>query len=253
VRRSNQGLASLAVTTSPVATATALLIASCPGRAASGDTPLHLSPYYLSGVTDATTTFPAHAGGQSQTSGTPPGAFRVLGAASGGLALSFLEAEAACRELQGGRGLAVVVGTYRSDALQRLLVQTAARAGDVPAPDRFSDDGGASSRMHWIAGVQASTTVAGCADACPAGTASGSSWLWREWLPSAAAVSFRAWDSAGAASPAEISGKAGGGCLVAQLDSASKLGMVPGDCNAHMSRWVSSTLCSLTHCHAPHP
>jgi hypothetical protein len=109
----------------------------------------------------------------------------------------------------------------------------------VPPPERYSDGGAATSRMHWAAGVQAGTPAAGCANSCPAGTAAGTTWLWRAWLPGKLSVAFRSWDVAAFAAPSGTIG--GGGCSAAQLGKDSKAGMVAADCSTRLARWVRAS------------
>lgn len=82
---------------------------------------VHESPYYLSGLSNIPFNF---SGDSSEGSG----AFRVLGASTDGLSLSFTHAEASCLALEGGRGLARVHSAQRratlSAALKKSMVCT---------------------------------------------------------------------------------------------------------------------------------
>jgi hypothetical protein len=73
------------------------------------------SPYFVPGVSNTPFNFSGIGAERS-------GAFRVLGARTNGLSLTFSHAEATCRELEGGRGLAIVnTGQRRQAANQAIL------------------------------------------------------------------------------------------------------------------------------------
>jgi hypothetical protein len=75
---------------------------------------LALSPYYLAGLSTQAFNF---SGSPASDAFKSSGTFRVLGASTAGLAVPFEQAEASCRALQGGRGLAVASTLQRKKAL----------------------------------------------------------------------------------------------------------------------------------------
>lgn len=82
---------------------------------------IHESPYYLPGLSNIPFNF-------SGSSAEGTGSFRVLGASTRGLSLSFTHAEASCLALQGGRGLALVNTAQRRAALTSALLKSIVRS-----------------------------------------------------------------------------------------------------------------------------
>ena len=80
---------------------------------------VHESPYYIPGLSSIPFNFSGSAEGS--------GAFRVLGATTDGLSLSFTHAEASCLALEGGKGLAVVNSAQRRAALNAAIIESMVR------------------------------------------------------------------------------------------------------------------------------
>ena len=78
---------------------------------------VHESPYYLPGLSH----IPFNFSGAQSAEGS--GAFRVLGATTDGLSLSFTHAEASCLALEGGQGLALVNSAQRRAALNAAIIK----------------------------------------------------------------------------------------------------------------------------------
>jgi hypothetical protein len=103
-----------------VATTIVLVLSALRCSHAQEQRKVHESPYYLPGLSDIPFNF---SGDFSEGSG----AFRVLGARTPGLSLSFTHAEASCRALEGGRGLAMVNSAQRRLTLTSALIKSMVR------------------------------------------------------------------------------------------------------------------------------
>lgn len=99
---------------------TLLALLLIPTSAAKAGTLIDESPYYVPGVSNTPFNF-------SGIGRELSGAFRVLGARTLGLSLTFSHAEASCRALEGGRGLAIVNTGQRREALNAAIARSLVR------------------------------------------------------------------------------------------------------------------------------